>query len=68
MKGFLAALFVALLFALAFVGCERVVVLTPFPGDGGFDGSFVPDAYADDGGQAHHDGGFPFPDAAAGLD
>ena len=66
-RTFLGALLVALLFALAFVACERVVVLTPFP-DGGNDSSYVPDAFNDDGGPAHHDGGFPFPDAAAGLD
>lgn len=67
MRTLVVAVLVALVCALAIVACERVVVLTPFPGDAGDDSSFVPDAYTGDGGQAH-DGGFPFPDAAAGLD
>ncbi|HEY6035449.1 MAG TPA: hypothetical protein VIV58_14350 [Kofleriaceae bacterium] len=67
MKALVVALLVALACALAFMACERVVVLTPFPGDGGYDSGFIPDAYGGDGGQAH-DGGSPFPDAAAGLD
>ena len=68
MKALVVSLIVALICAVAFVACERVVVLTPFPGDGGYDSSVIPDAYDEDGGPAHHDGGFPFPDAAAGLD
>jgi hypothetical protein len=63
------SLLVALAFALAFAACERIVVLTPFPGgdDGGYD-SHVPDAYEDMDGGTHHDVGLPFPDAALGLD
>lgn len=69
MRTFLGALLVALAFALAFAACERIVVLTPFPGenDGGHD-SVIPDAYEGMDGGTHFDGGLPFPDAAAGLD
>ncbi|MEP6861884.1 MAG: hypothetical protein ABJE66_14755 [Deltaproteobacteria bacterium] len=70
MRTLLGALLVALAFALAFAACERIVVLTPFPGggdDGGAD-SFAPDAHVGMDGGMHFDGGLPFPDAAAGLD
>jgi hypothetical protein len=68
-RTFLGALLVALAFALAFAACERIVVLTPFPGDsdGGND-SNIPDAYDGMDGGTHQDVGLPFPDAAAGLD
>ena len=69
MKTLAGAVLVALAFALAFAACERIVVLTPFPGvsDGG-DDSNIPDAYDGMDGGTHHDVGLPFPDAAAGLD
>jgi hypothetical protein len=70
-KTLLGSLLVALAFALAFAACERIVVLTPFPGGGGDDGgndSFLPDARVGMDGGTSHDGGLPFPDAAAGLD
>ena len=68
MRTFVGALLVALVFALAFGACERVVVLTPFPGDDGGADSHIPDAYDGMDGGTNHDGGLPFPDAAAGLD
>jgi hypothetical protein len=70
-KTLLGSLLVAVAFALAFAACERIVVLTPFPGGGGDDGgndSFVPDAHAGMDGGAHFDGGLPFPDAFVPLD
>jgi hypothetical protein len=69
-RTFVGALLVALAFALAFAACERIVVLTPFPGgidDGGYD-TRIPDAHEGMDGGTHFDGGLPFPDAAAGLD
>ncbi len=66
MKTLLVALAIALAFALAFAACERVVVLTPPPGDAGNDSSFVPDANVDDGGSTHFDVGSPVPDAFVG--
>jgi hypothetical protein len=63
------AILVALAFALAFAACERIVVLTPFPGgngDGGYD-SVTPDAAEGLDGGTHFDGGH-FPDAFVPLD
>ena len=68
MRTFVGALLVALAFALAFAACERIVVLTPFPGEDGGNDSHVPDAHEDMDGGTHFDVGLPFPDAAAGLD
>ena len=68
MKTLAGAILVALAFALAFAACERIVVLTPFPGDGGFDSVTVPDGYDGMDGGAHHDGGLPVPDAFVPLD
>ena len=70
MRTFVGALLVTIAFALAFAACERIVVLTPFPGgdaDGGYD-TDIPDAHEGMDGGPHFDGGLPFPDAAAGLD
>lgn len=63
MKTLIVSLLVALACALAGAACERVVVLAPFPGDGGEDSSFLPDAAVDHDGATHLDGGSPFPDA-----
>jgi hypothetical protein len=65
-KALVVSLIVALICAVAFVACERVVVLTPFPGDAGGDAGFVLDGFTDFDGGSHLDAGNPFPDAFVG--